>query len=438
MLSTNPSALQVFLAILLLILTYRYLSNTDHSLRARLRKGLHGIAEQLNVVDLELNHQTTLSRSLQNQLRAKDTQLAEQAARLASQAHQLALKDITHKMSYMKLNRRNALLAARLKATSKEMNERSFAAFCERLLLNNKVWKRERELKAFAERIGCLSVGTGVESVDLDAEADAKKEALVEGLIQEIVDDLEESQKQVSTLMLRHDAEVKAINDGWFRDYGTLLREVEQAKAGRRVSIAEGVGYESMDETESLDASDDDMGSPTSTVLNDLEPESDPDNTLIHINPHLKYKLSSMESEDLDLRSLPLTSLPCDEPPPPLDIFSLSCPTSSPVCFSPTFHFCPMVIAQSPHSNSHPHPQNANPDVIPTPTHAEHPVSRKRPHRDSQPKRDPSSNAALEALKLKGKLPMWPTHAGQLRASADVSKMGIGSGRSAKRAKVGH
>src|SRR3984957_9379083 len=173
-----------------------------------------------------------------------------------------ALHSIKHKIDRADLLRQNSRLTSTLRALRKDLSENSFAAFRDRLLLNNQLWKQERELKML--RQAAAASGGGEEETRVQELKDAsakdiraleekletlekkhsremagrdgleeKKERIVEELVNEIVADLEESQRLVEVLRARisqHDTEVEEMHNDWLQDNQKLAREVQRLK----------------------------------------------------------------------------------------------------------------------------------------------------------------------------------------------------------------
>ncbi|KAG5637473.1 hypothetical protein H0H81_004444 [Sphagnurus paluster] len=149
----------------------------------------------------------------------------------------------------------------------------AFSAFCERLLLTNRVWQQERELKAAREARAAYAFSNFCEQLLLwnrvwaleragNALAEEKarveraraaavtraasrmvcevqRERMVEEFVKELIAEAKEARQELEELKSGHEREVREMHGEWVKDYREVVREVERLKLAQRARLAE-------------------------------------------------------------------------------------------------------------------------------------------------------------------------------------------------------
>lgn len=128
-----------------------------------------------------------------------------------------------------------------LRSTKAAKCSNAFKAFCDRLLLANQIWKMQRqidELIAEEEKMKRSRVAA-VTRAAKQMVLDVRKERLLEELVKDLIRELEESKRVVGEMKEAHELEILEVTGEWSREYRKLAREVERLKLAREASLVE-------------------------------------------------------------------------------------------------------------------------------------------------------------------------------------------------------
>ena len=117
----------------------------------------------------------------------------------------------------------------------------AFKAFCDRLILSNNVWKLEKEvsqLTAETEMIKRSRVAA-VTRAAKQMVLDVRKERLIEEFVKELMVDLEECRETIKSLRAAHEREIEEMAGEWRKDYRRLSDEVDRLKLAREARLVE-------------------------------------------------------------------------------------------------------------------------------------------------------------------------------------------------------
>ena len=128
-----------------------------------------------------------------------------------------------------------------LRSTKASKCSNAFKAFCDRLLLSNQIWKMQRqidELIAEGEKMKRSRVAAVTRAAKQMA-LDVRKERLLEEFVKDLIQELEESKRVVGKMKEAHEHEILELTGEWSREYRKLAREVERLKLAREASLVE-------------------------------------------------------------------------------------------------------------------------------------------------------------------------------------------------------
>lgn len=117
----------------------------------------------------------------------------------------------------------------------------AFQAFCDRLILSNNVWKLEKEVGRLTAEIGRIE-RSRVAAVTRAAKKmvlDVRKERLIEEFVKELMTDLEESRQTIKSLHAAHEREIEEMAGEWRKDCRRLSDEVERLKLAQEARLIE-------------------------------------------------------------------------------------------------------------------------------------------------------------------------------------------------------
>ena len=117
----------------------------------------------------------------------------------------------------------------------------AFKAFCDRLILSNNVWKLEKEvsqLTADTEMIRRSRVAA-VTHAAKQMVLDTRKERLIEEFVKELMVDLEDSRKTIKSLRAAHEREIEEMAGEWRKDYRRLSDELNKLKLAQEARLVE-------------------------------------------------------------------------------------------------------------------------------------------------------------------------------------------------------
>ncbi|KAG6810109.1 hypothetical protein H0H92_013272 [Tricholoma furcatifolium] len=239
--------------------------------------------------------------------RAIDVSSETQTSQLATQPHQSLTRFVDKSRSILsdvqalerQLNIAKSCRPSRTSIKRKRCHDVSrapktqpsceFSAFCERLLLTNKIWKQEKELKdlraasAKKSRAQCDAALNGFcdqlllwnriwklerEAAELVKEKDriqrervsavtraakrmvqdVQKERMVEELVKDLVKEMGATNAELESLRKQHEMEVDEINGDWLKDYRRVTQELEQLRLAQTARLVEQEVSNSMEE----------------------------------------------------------------------------------------------------------------------------------------------------------------------------------------------
>lgn len=117
----------------------------------------------------------------------------------------------------------------------------AFKAFCDRLILSNNVWKLEKEvdqLTAETEMVKRSRVAA-VTRAAKQMVLDVRKERLIEEFVKELMADLEESRQTIKSLCAAHEREIEEMVGEWRKDCRRLSEEVDRLKLAQEARLVE-------------------------------------------------------------------------------------------------------------------------------------------------------------------------------------------------------
>ena len=117
----------------------------------------------------------------------------------------------------------------------------AFKAFCDRLILSNNVWRLEKEVNRLTvetemiKRSRIASVTRAAKQMVLDV----RKERLIEEFVKQLMADLEESRQTIKSLCAAHEREIEEMAGEWRKDCRRLFDEVDRLKLAQEARLVE-------------------------------------------------------------------------------------------------------------------------------------------------------------------------------------------------------
>jgi len=117
----------------------------------------------------------------------------------------------------------------------------AFRAFCDRLILTNKIWKLQTEVTQLiaeiekVKRSRVVAVTRAAKQMVLDV----RKERLVEEFVKELMADLEKSRQAIKSLRAEHEQEIEEMARVGRKDYRRLSDEIERLKLAQETRLVE-------------------------------------------------------------------------------------------------------------------------------------------------------------------------------------------------------
>ena len=117
----------------------------------------------------------------------------------------------------------------------------AFKAFCDRLILSNNAWKLEKEVRELTAESGKIkrSRMAAVTRAAKQMVLDVRKERLIEEFVKELIADLEESRRTIKSLHEAHEREIEEMVEEWRKDYRRLSNEVERLQLAQEARLIE-------------------------------------------------------------------------------------------------------------------------------------------------------------------------------------------------------
>ncbi|PPR04685.1 hypothetical protein CVT24_011902 [Panaeolus cyanescens] len=116
-----------------------------------------------------------------------------------------------------------------LSSSKSSTTSSAFQTFCDRILIANKVWKLQKEVDTLtqeAERLKrgrVLSIARAAKKMVLDVQ----KDRLTEDFVKELLVELDDCKKAMASLREEHEREIQEITEDWRKDCRQLARQVE-------------------------------------------------------------------------------------------------------------------------------------------------------------------------------------------------------------------
>lgn len=123
-------------------------------------------------------------------------------------------------------------LQKNLDSMKKQTSSNAFQVFCDRLLLSNNIWKQQKEIDRLmgeAEKLKRSRVAA-VTRAAKQMVLDVRKERLTEEFVKDLIAEVEECKQAVVTLRSEHEREIQEIAEDWRQQCRKLSKEVEQLK----------------------------------------------------------------------------------------------------------------------------------------------------------------------------------------------------------------
>jgi len=132
-------------------------------------------------------------------------------------------------------------LRTSLKSETKSKNNTAFKTFCDQLLLWNRIWKLEKEVKTLVaegekmKRSRVMAITRAAKQMVLDVQ----KERLVEEFAKDLIDETEERKREVESLRELHEKEIKEMNGDWLKAYRGVVKELNALKMAQEARLLE-------------------------------------------------------------------------------------------------------------------------------------------------------------------------------------------------------
>ena len=117
----------------------------------------------------------------------------------------------------------------------------AFKAFCDRLILSNSIWKLEKEVSQLTaetemiKRSRVAAVTRAAKKMVLDV----RKERLIEEFVKGLMADLTESRQTIKSLRAAHEREIEEMAGEWRKDYQRLSDEVKRLRLAQETRLIE-------------------------------------------------------------------------------------------------------------------------------------------------------------------------------------------------------
>ncbi len=117
----------------------------------------------------------------------------------------------------------------------------AFEAFCDRLLLSNQVWRLQREVKRLTEEAEQLkrSRVAAVTRAARQMVQDVRKERLTEEFVKELLAEMDEYKRSIASLRAEHEKEMAEMAEGWKKDYQRMSKEIELLQLAQEARLME-------------------------------------------------------------------------------------------------------------------------------------------------------------------------------------------------------
>ncbi|KAG6889469.1 hypothetical protein C0995_000996 [Termitomyces sp. Mi166 len=142
-------------------------------------------------------------------------------------------------------------LHAASQAKSRAQRSTAFTTFCEQLLLWNRIWKLEREaveLVREKERVQRERTAAVTRAAKRMVQ-DVQKERMVEEFVKDLIEEVETTKAEIGSTKKKHEREVEEIQGEWVKDYRRVRGELEQLKLAQSARLVEQELSNSMEES---------------------------------------------------------------------------------------------------------------------------------------------------------------------------------------------
>jgi hypothetical protein len=132
-------------------------------------------------------------------------------------------------------------LRASLNSKTKSKPTTAFKTFCDQLLLWNRIWKLEKEVKLLVaegekmKRSRVMAITRAAKQMVLDVQ----KERLVEEFVKDLIEEVEESKRNMESMREAHEREIEEMNGEWMKDYRAVMRELDSLKLAQETRLLE-------------------------------------------------------------------------------------------------------------------------------------------------------------------------------------------------------
>lgn len=132
-------------------------------------------------------------------------------------------------------------LRAQLKSKTKAKSDTAFKTFCDQLLLQNRIWKLEREVETLVidgekmKRSRVSAITRAAKQMVLDVQ----KERMIDEFVKDLIEEVGASKEEVKKLKAEHEREVAEINGDWMKDYKKITKELDTLKLAQEARLVE-------------------------------------------------------------------------------------------------------------------------------------------------------------------------------------------------------
>lgn len=117
----------------------------------------------------------------------------------------------------------------------------AFQAFCDRILLSNSIWKQKKEIDRLvveAEKLKRARDGA-IAHAATHMMQDVRKERLAEEFVRDLIAEVQECKQTIVTLKRDHEREVQELAEDWRKECRQLRQEVERLRLARDAHLLE-------------------------------------------------------------------------------------------------------------------------------------------------------------------------------------------------------
>jgi hypothetical protein len=132
-------------------------------------------------------------------------------------------------------------LRSSLELKTKCTTTTAFNTFCDQLLLWNRIWKLEKEVKSLVaesermKRSRVMAITRAAKQMVLDVQ----KERLVEEFVKDLIGEVEESKRDMKSLREAHEKEIEGMNGDWVKAYRAIVKELDALKLAQEARLLE-------------------------------------------------------------------------------------------------------------------------------------------------------------------------------------------------------